>query len=196
MIRLEPLGDRAVRFAIWPEVGRPALLARLRALAGVEDAVVTEGHAMVVWRDAAMEVPADVLDGLDRAEVEPREHAIDVIYDGPDLDEVAAMIGRTRDEVIALHAASACAVSFVGFLPGFAYLRGLDPILAGVPRRDVPRARVEAGAVAVAGGFTGIYPFASPGGWRVIGRAPGWAPLEGDHARLAVGDRVRFVRIG
>ena len=104
MIRVEPLGDRAVRFAIVPEVDRAALLARLRGLEGAEDAVVTEGHAMVVWSEGGRAIPPDVLEGLDRAEVHAREHAIEVSYDGPDLDEVAAMIGRSREEVIALHA--------------------------------------------------------------------------------------------
>lgn len=194
---LEALGDHAVRFAIPDGIDRAALLARLRAVDGAVDAVVTETHAMVRFAGAtppAIDVPS-LTEGLDRVGQAPREHAIEVVYDGPDLDEVAALAGLDRDQVIALHEGAMYRVSFVGFLPGFAYLRGLDPQLAAVARRATPRTRVEPGSVAIAGGFTGVYPFASPGGWRLLGRAPGFRPLEGEHARLALGDRVRFVRV-
>ena len=194
---LEALGDHAVRFAIPDGIDRAALLARLRAVDGAVDAVVTETHAMVRFAGAppSVEVPA-LLAGLDRVGQAAREHVIEVVYDGPDLDEVAALTGLDRDQVIALHAGAIYRVSFVGFLPGFAYLRGLDPRLAAVARHATPRTRVEPGSVAIAGGFTGVYPFASPGGWRLLGRAPSFHPLEGEHARLAVGDQVRFARIG
>lgn len=194
---LEALGDRAVRFAIPEGVARAALLARLRAIDGALDAVVTETHAMI--RFAAVPPAVDVaalLAGLDLADEAPRDHVIEVVYDGPDLDEVASLSGLDRDQVIALHAGAIYRVSFVGFLPGFAYLRGLDPRLAAVARRATPRTRVEPGSVAIAGGFTGVYPFASPGGWRLLGRARAFRPLEEEHARLALGDVVRFARIG
>src|SRR5208282_3007199 len=92
----------------------------------------------------------------------PDHHVVRVRYDGPDLDHVASLAGMTRADVVQAHAAPTYEVAVLGFLPGFAYLRGLDPRLA-VPRRDAPRARVPALSLGVAGPYTGIYPFASPG---------------------------------
>jgi KipI family sensor histidine kinase inhibitor len=94
---------------------------------------------------------------------------IDVVYDGADLDEVAELTGLTTAQVIEAHTATPWNVGFCGFAPGFAYLVGGDPRLA-VPRRSEPRPAVPAGAVGLAGEFTGIYPRRSPGGWQLIGR--------------------------
>ena len=82
-------------------------------------------------------------------------------------------------------------VAFLGFLPGFAYLTGIDPALA-LPRRATPRPRVPAGALAIAAGYAGIYPIASPGGWHLLGTAlvPVW---DDEGPRFAPSDRVRFV---
>jgi KipI family sensor histidine kinase inhibitor len=93
---------------------------------------------------------------------------IDVVYDGVDLAEVADRTGLTTAQVINAHTATPWQVGFGGFAPGFAYLIGGDPRLA-VPRRSEPRSSVPAGAVGLAGEFTGIYPRRSPGGWQLIG---------------------------
>jgi KipI family sensor histidine kinase inhibitor len=93
---------------------------------------------------------------------------IDVVYDGADLAEVADLTGLSTAQVINAHTATAWQVGFGGFAPGFAYLVGGDPRLA-VPRRPEPRSAVPAGAVGLAGEFTGIYPRRSPGGWQLIG---------------------------
>jgi KipI family sensor histidine kinase inhibitor len=93
---------------------------------------------------------------------------IDVVYDGADLAEVAERTGLTTAQVINAHTATPWQVGFAGFAPGFAYLIGGDPRLA-VPRRSEPRSSVPAGAVGLAGEFTGIYPRRSPGGWQLIG---------------------------
>jgi len=78
-------------------------------------------------------------------------------------------------------------------LPGFAYLRALDPRLV-LPRRATPRPRVPALSVAIAGPYTGLYPFASPGGWHLLGTAVGFAPFDAHTgAAMSLGDRVRFV---
>jgi len=98
--------------------------------------------------------------------VEPM--VIDVVYDGADLAEVADRTGLTTAQVINAHTATPWQVGFGGFAPGFAYLIGGDPRLA-VPRRSEPRSSVPAGAVGLAGEFTGIYPRRSPGGWQLIG---------------------------
>lgn len=114
--------------------------------------------------------------------------------DGPDLGEVAAHVGLTEREVIEIHAGGVYVAMFVGFLPGFAYLGGLDGRLA-MARRTVPRARVATGAVAIGGALTAVYPFASPGGWNVIGRteSPMFDVRRSPAAAIGPGDRVRFV---
>lgn len=96
--------------------------------------------------------------------------AIPVLYDGEDLDEVAHLCGMRREDVIARHTAATYTVAFTGFAPGFGYLAGGDPALH-VPRRERPRTVVPAGAVGLAGEFSGIYPRSSPGGWQLIGRS-------------------------
>lgn len=114
--------------------------------------------------------------------------------DGPDLANVAAATGLTEEDVVVAHAGTIYRVFLVGFVPGFPYL-GVLPRELVLPRRATPRLRVPAGSVAIAGGQTGIYPNASPGGWHLIGRtdAPIWDPRRDPPALLAPGDRVRFV---
>jgi len=93
---------------------------------------------------------------------------IDVVYDGADLADVAALAGMDTDGVVAAHTGTLWRVGFGGFAPGFAYLIDGDTRLA-VPRRAEPRTRVPAGSVALAGEFSGVYPRESPGGWQLIG---------------------------
>lgn len=113
---------------------------------------------------------------------------------GPDLLEVAERLQRTENEVVSLHTAAEYTVLMVGFLPGFPYLGPLPEALH-LPRRDTPRLRVPPGSVAIAGGQTGIYPQASPGGWHLIGHTDFrlFDPNERPPARLHPGQRVRFV---
>lgn len=127
------------------------------------------------------------------ADAGPADMVIDVVYDGPDLDEVARLTGMTADEVISAHTATPWRVAFGGFAPGFAYLTGGDRRLT-VPRRAEPRARVPAGAVGLAGEFSGIYPRRSPGGWQLIGSTPAvlWDSSRTRPALLSPGMRVRF----
>ncbi|WP_309064816.1 urea amidolyase family protein [Microbacterium sp.] len=129
------------------------------------------------------------------AERPQAEVTIPVRYDGEDLDEVARLLGMTVDEVISRHLAAQWRVAFSGFSPGFGYVVGDDPLL-DVPRRDTPRTRVPAGAVGLAGRFTGVYPRESPGGWQLIGRTDAvmWDVHRDPPALLAPGTRVRFER--
>ena len=90
---------------------------------------------------------------------------------GPDLGDVAEHAGMSAEEVIAIHSGHDYLIDMLGFLPGFAYLGGLDERLH-TPRLATPRTRIEPGAVGIGGAQTGIYPLASPGGWRIIGRTP------------------------
>lgn len=118
---------------------------------------------------------------------------IPVRYDGEDLADVARSTGLSEDEVVAIHTGGDYTVAFTGFAPGFGYLTGLDDRLR-LPRRETPRTRVPAGAVAVAGEFTGVYPRPSPGGWHLLGHttAPLWEPSRETPALLRPGLRVRF----
>jgi KipI family sensor histidine kinase inhibitor len=119
---------------------------------------------------------------------------IPVVYDGPDLAEVAELTGLDADEVVAAHTGTPWRVGFGGFAPGFAYLTGGDPRL-NVERRSEPRTSVPPGAVGLAGEFSGIYPRSSPGGWQLIGRtdAPLWDATRTPPALLTPGAQVRFV---
>lgn len=90
---------------------------------------------------------------------------------GPDLLSIAGLLGLTPEKVVALHTSATYRVAFLGFSPGFPYLTGLSPSLA-VPRLPSPRGLVPAGSVGLGGEQTGIYPAATPGGWRIIGRTP------------------------
>uniref|UniRef100_UPI00293EDCBB 5-oxoprolinase subunit B family protein n=1 Tax=Clavibacter sp. MX14-G9D TaxID=3064656 RepID=UPI00293EDCBB len=117
---------------------------------------------------------------------------IDVVYDGEDLADVAALLGVDAREVVARHTSGIWTVAFGGFAPGFGYLAGVPGL--EVPRRSSPRPRVPAGAVALAGEFSGIYPRVSPGGWQLIGttRAVLWDPEREPAALLVPGSAVRF----
>jgi KipI family sensor histidine kinase inhibitor len=117
---------------------------------------------------------------------------IAVIYDGPDLDEVGRLTGLGAAEVVKAHTGTPWRVAFGGFAPGFAYLAGGDPRL-DVERRAEPRTSVPAGAVGLAGEFSGVYPRASPGGWQLIGHTDAvlWDLDRG--ALLEPGATVRFV---
>ena len=114
--------------------------------------------------------------------------------DGPDLPFVAEYHGLTPAQVIEKHAEPIYQVGMMGFMPGFAYLLGLDPALA-TPRLETPRTHIPAGSVGIAGQQTGVYPLASPGGWRLIGRTDQvlFDPQCEPYFRLSPGDEVRFV---
>lgn len=134
--------------------------------------------------------------GLRQGPPQP-EVVVPVVYDGPDLADVAELTGLTEAEVVAAHAGSPWRVAFGGFAPGFAYLVGGDPRLR-VPRLDRPRTAVPIGAVGLAGEFSGIYPRSSPGGWRLVGRTDLvlWDVERDPPALLSAGTSVRFEAVG
>jgi UPF0271 protein len=199
-VALHPFGDAAWRASLPEGADGRAVLAALRAVPGVFDAIVSERHAVVTFDPDAP--PAGIDRAIERAlSARPspeagREHVVRVRYGPPDLEEVARQMQMSPEDVVALHAGRSYVVVLVGFLPGFAYLRGLDPRLV-VARRTSPRTRIPALSVGLAGPYTGVYPFASPGGWNIIGAAMEFAPFDpGSGAALALGDRVRFVAEG
>jgi KipI family sensor histidine kinase inhibitor len=136
-----------------------------------------------------MRVAADVGAPADR----DADVVIDVVYDGPDLVEVADHTGLTAAQVIDAHTSTMWRVGFSGFAPGFAYLVDGDARLR-VPRRSEPRTSVPAGSVALAGEFSAIYPRQSPGGWQLIGHTDAvlWDLERPNPALLTQGMWVRF----
>ncbi len=129
----------------------------------------------------------------------PRLLELPVCYGGeygPDLDTLAEQLGLTPERIIALHSGAEYIAYFVGFVPGFAYLGGL-PKEIEAPRLASPRQEVPRGSVGIAGAQTGVYPFETPGGWRLIGRTPlamfeaGRNPM----SLIGLGDLVKFIPI-
>lgn len=148
-----------------------------------------DGERVLEWLTA---LPAP--EGGEEAWLEPRTLEVPVVY-GDGLEEIAEKLGRTRDEVIALHSSADYTVAAVGFSPGFPYLLGLPEELR-VPRLATPR-HVEAGSVAIAHDQAGIYPFASQGGWSVLGRTGLrlFDPQRGEPSLFRPGDKVRFTPV-
>jgi KipI family sensor histidine kinase inhibitor len=122
-----------------------------------------------------------------------RLHRIPVVYDGPDLEDVAARLKLTPQRIAELHSKPIYRAFLVGFVPGWAYLGPLPEELE-LPRRHVPRTQVPAGSVAIAGRQTGIYPLPTPGGWHLIGRSSVklFFPDRDPPILFRAGDRVKF----
>lgn len=197
-LRFEPYGDRAhlARVDHVDPAHRAELLATLRAHPSVADVVLAESHVMVVPHEGrAFEADHAVPVGAS-AEVEPRALTVPIRWNGADRAEAAATLGVPAEELPRRYMEHVYTVSFLGFLPGFAYLRGLPPALQ-LPRRAQVRPRVPAKAFAVGGPYAGVYPQESPGGWWLLGEAVGFEPFvrTGPHAgpALRVGDRVTLV---
>jgi KipI family sensor histidine kinase inhibitor len=201
-VKIRPVGGRAllVEVASTEEVeALHAELMRRRAtgyLRAVEEIVPA---ARTILLDG-LDDPASLARELPAWEIPPvtREDGplveVAVRYDGADLADVAARWGVPVAEVATIHSGLEYRVAFCGFAPGFGYLTGL-PERLHVPRHATPRTAVPAGSLAVAGGYTGVYPRVSPGGWRLIGSTDAvlWDPDREPAALFAPGTRVRFV---
>jgi KipI family sensor histidine kinase inhibitor len=173
----------AIEAAGWPGV--------VDVVPGARTVVVTvrPGTDLAVLRRAVRALDAGPVDAADGETVE-----IPVVYDGPDLEEVGELTGLGVDGVVAAHTGTPWRVGFGGFAPGFAYLTDGDPDLH-VERRSEPRTSVPAGAVGLAGEFSGVYPRSSPGGWQLIGRTDAklWDADRDPPALLTPRAQVRFV---
>jgi KipI family sensor histidine kinase inhibitor len=181
------------------EVSDPAAWAdTLRAMEvpGVEEIVPAESTVVVRCTRDRHDAIGQVLDLVVPAErptaTEP-PLTIDVVYDGPDIGELAYAAQVSIDDLVRLHATGSYEVAFCGFSPGFGYLRGIDRRLH-VPRRATPRTSVPAGSIGVAAGYTCVYPSASPGGWYLIGHTTAalWDARRDPPSLLRPGQSVRF----
>ncbi|MEV6068251.1 allophanate hydrolase subunit 1 [Nocardia sp. NPDC052001] len=162
-----------------------ALLARLEA-----DARVGAGAPVTPGGRSLPDAPPE------GSAADPEPIRIPVRYDGADLPEVARLLGLTRDEVIAQHTSTVWRCAFVGFAPGFGYLESADGRLT-VPRRPESRTAIPPGAVALAGGYSAVYPRRSPGGWQLIGStdAPLWDVDRDPPALIRAAAAVQFVDV-
>jgi KipI family sensor histidine kinase inhibitor len=197
---LEPLGDRAflAHFAAEPAAGGWAAAVRECRWPGVTD-VVLAYRSVAVFADPervdllALESRLRDVTATEDCRPQGKQVIIPVLYDGLDLDDVAARLAMSRQEVIALHSQAEYHVFAIGFLPGFPYAGYLPPALAGLARRDSPRLKVPAGSVAIAGHQTAVYPVDSPGGWHLLGTTPLCiADVETGYFPIRAGDRIRF----
>jgi len=199
------MGDEALLVDVDEPLSPAALAAAVEAAGSASVVEVVPAAATVLVRAT----PGADLTALARLVEERAAHAnehgpatetelldVPVVYDGEDLPEVARLTGRSVRDVVSAHTGQLWTVAFCGFAPGFGYLRGEDDRLH-VARRASPRTRVPAGAVALAGEFTGVYPRPSPGGWQLIGRTdlPVWDLDRDPPALLRPGVRVRFVDV-
>lgn len=194
-MKLLPYGPRAVlvEFDSLEAVMSAATTWRLAGQPGVID-VVPAARTVLVTHDAAfdrewLQQPLPAHSAMATGELV----TVDVDYHGDDLAEVAATLRMTVGELVRLHSAAEYTVAFCGFMPGFSYLTGLDARLV-LPRRSTPRTRVPSGSVAIAAGFTAVYPSESPGGWHLLGRTDAlmWDVDREPPALLPPGTRVRF----
>jgi len=175
-------------------------------VAGVVETVPTMRSLMVTYDPLATsraelqpEIDALIARGLPTG-MQTRLVTVPCCYDdpefAPDLAEVAERTRKTTEQVIAAHIASPFKVYVLGFMPGLAYVAGLEPSLF-LPRRSQPRVRVPRSSVAIAMDMTTIYPFESPGGWHLIGRTPLWMfdQRREQPVFLAPGDSLTFQRV-
>ena len=211
--RLLLAGDSALVVEFGDEISREvnrkvhALADALRksALPGLGESVPTYRSLLVHYDSLHLscdEVKAFVSEVLQKCEeeepsLEPGVVEVPVVYGGefgPDIEFVAEHNGLSIGEVISLHSGAAYTVYMLGFAPGFAYLGGMPEAIA-TPRLKTPRTLAPAGSVGIAGVQTGIYPIATPGGWRLIGRTPLklFDPERDPPTLLKAGDIVRFV---
>jgi KipI family sensor histidine kinase inhibitor len=204
-LRIQPLGDTALLAELGTRLDTAlntraiALAAALKKRRDVRNAIA--GYASVtVHFDPDQATHDSLAAAIKRLAAkrppmsEPgRLHRIPVTYDGPDMNEVAARLNLSPDDIVGIHTRPIYRVFLVGFVPGWAYLGPLPEELE-LPRRHVPRTQVPAGSVAVAGRQTGIYPLPTPGGWHLIGRTKVklFLPDSDPPCLFRAGDRVKF----
>nr|WP_288812710.1 5-oxoprolinase subunit PxpB [uncultured Sphingobacterium sp.] len=206
-----PLGDQALVLSFGDTISE-AVNARVRQVAthienwsqpGIIE-YVPAYTTITIYYDPLLTSYNDLLSALqpivrdiaENQEYKRVKKEIPVYYNGEDLAYVAQYNGLSEDEVVRIHSEGEYLVHMLGFVPGFPYLGGMDKRIA-TPRKDVPRLRIEAGAVGIAGQQTGVYPMTTPGGWQIIGHTPLqlFDLSKESPSLLEMGDCVRFVPI-
>jgi KipI family sensor histidine kinase inhibitor len=197
--KIHAMGDQGVLLELDSNAAVHAVAAAARRLFADQLVEVVPGHRTLLLVTPVEGPKLDFSQLADAAgaasegsDITERVVTVAVHYDGEDLQAIAAALSVDPERVIELHSAPLYTVAFMGFTPGFPYLIGVPP--EHLPRLQVPRLQVPAGSVAVAAGYCGIYPRASPGGWNLIGvtQAILFDPERDPPALLAPGDRVRF----
>jgi inhibitor of KinA len=212
--RFRPASDQSLLVYFGERIGRDAHVRVRKCLGAIESDPIAgvrnvhPAYCSVLIDFDALKITHEELEAALRESLaregtielpEPREVKIPVCYGGelgPDLEEVAALHELTSAQVIELHSSVIYTAYFLGFAPGFAYLGELPEVLI-TPRLASPRLTTPAGSVGIADNQTGVYSFATPGGWRIIGRTP-IEMFRSDRSEMSfvnVGDRVRFVPI-
>jgi KipI family sensor histidine kinase inhibitor len=198
-VRIHPVGTDALLVEVDDPRQAAALFVQARARRVAVDVVPALRTVLLDGVDDPHRLAAEIPTWPLTAETTARQGRLVEVptrYDGEDLGFVARCWDMTVTEVVATHTGTEFVVAFCGFAPGFPYCVGLPAALA-VPRLPSPRARVPAGSVGLADDLTGIYPTASPGGWRLLGRTALalWDPGRAEPATLPPGTRVRFVAV-
>jgi KipI family sensor histidine kinase inhibitor len=199
--RVAWFGETAILVEPLPSEDLHSLAEALRAVDGVDD--VLPGSVVLVRagtdsiesvRDTVSSIPEHRTGGH-TAERTGRVVDVPVVFDGPDLAEIAFAAGTTEQGVLEMICGAELRVAYLGFSPGFPYIVGLPEQLTRLRRRSVPRTMVAAGSVAIAAGYLGIYPQSSPGGWNLAGRTglQMFDPHVAPYAALQPGDAVRVV---
>src|ERR1700686_1804260 len=204
-VRTHPLGDSALLAELGTRLDTAlntraiALAAALKKRRDVRQAIA--GYASVTVHFDPDQITHDALAAAIKrlASKRPRVaepcrlHRIPVVYDGPDIEAVSSVLALSPAKIVELHTKPIYRVFLVGFVPGWGYLGPLPEELE-LPRRQVPRTKVPAGSVAIAGRQTGIYPLATPGGWHLIGRTSVklFLPDSDPPCLFRAGDRVKF----
>lgn len=192
------VGERGLRLATGAATLSAYAMLRERDLPEIEDIIPADDSILLVIRRGMTEPDGlGAVLGTLPASAQPAAgvlHTLPATFDGPDLADLAVRTGLHPDDYVRRFIAVEFRVAFIGFQPGFPYLRGLPPALQA-PRRSTPRTAVPAGSVAIGGAYAGIYPAAGPGGWHLVGRSATslFDPSRDPPARLQPGDRVRFV---
>jgi KipI family sensor histidine kinase inhibitor len=200
VMRVLPYGDQAFMLEfddVQQVIGHHAAILAAEPPAIVE--LVPAARTILVKVDVSLRALDDVVQEVSALSPLPPEAdrptplvEVPIRYDGPDLDDAATAVDLSVEDFVRRHAAQTWTAAFTGFAPGFAYLVGEDEW--EIPRRSSPRVAVPAGAVAMAGPFTGIYPRESPGGWQIIGHTDVvlWDLERESPALIPAGYRVRF----
>ena len=211
---VKTMGERAILIEFKPEINEKLLEKILFHKKVIEEhyiklkvEVINTYSSLLIYYDSDIEnVYSEVLT-VEKLittpkipkKVNSRLYHIPVCYDldfGLDLEFLAGQKNRPVTEIISLHTQPVYTVYFIGFLPGFLYLGGLDKKLQ-ISRKEQPRMKVEKGAVGIGENQTGIYPKSSPGGWQIIGKSPVefFDKNTEPPCQILAGDKVKFYSI-